>query len=136
MDEEKRFLILSLEGESYAIPITRLVEISAPRQIQKDPKLTEVFEGKVDYRGKWVPVINLRRVFKIQGGTSTALLIIKSAKGVLGILVDAVSEIITAEQQPAPLPQGVINPSIRYYRGILRHRDGLVLLLNEDQLLP
>ncbi len=136
MDEEKRFLILSLEGEGYAVPITKLVEISALRQIQKDPKLTELFEGKVDYRGKWVPVINLRKIFKIQGGTSTALLIIRSTKGILGILVDAVSEIITAEQEPVPVPRGVINPSIRYYRGILRHRDNLVLLINEDGLLP
>jgi purine-binding chemotaxis protein CheW len=136
MDEEKRFLILFLEGESYAISISRLVEISVPRQIQKDPKLTEIFEGKVDYRGKWVPVINLRRILKIQGGAGTALLIIKNARGMLGVLVDAVSEIITADQNPAPLPPGVINPSIRYYRGILRHGDGLVLLLNEDGLLP
>src|SRR5574341_380686 len=104
MDEEKRFLILSLEGESYAIPITRLVEISAPRQIRND--------------------------------ASSALLIISTVKGVLGILVDAVSEIINAEQKPVPLPPGVINPGIRYYGGVLRHGDSLVLLLNADGLMP
>lgn len=136
MDEEKRFLILSLEGESYAIPITRLVEISAPRQIRKDPNLTEIFEGKTDYRGKWVPVVNLRKIFKIRNGASSALLIINTVKGVLGILVDAVSEIINAEQKPVPLPPGVINPGIRYYGGVLRHGDSLVLLLNADGLLP
>lgn len=136
MDEEKRFLILSLEGESYAIPITRLVEISAPRQIRKDPNLTEIFEGKTDYRGKWVPVVNLRKIFKIRNGASSALLIISTVKGVLGILVDAVSEIINAEQKPVPLPPGVINPGIRYYGGVLRHGDSLVLLLNADGLLP
>jgi chemotaxis signal transduction protein len=136
MDEDKRFLILSLEGESYAIPITRLVEISAPRQIRKDPNLTEIFEGKTDYRGKWVPVVNLRKIFKIRNGVSSALLIINTVKGVLGILVDAVSEIINAEQKPVPMPPGVINPGIRYYGGVLRHRDSLVLLLNADGLLP
>lgn len=136
MDEEKRFLILSLEGESYAIPITRLVEISAPRLIRKDPNLTEIFEGKTDYRGKWVPVVNLRKIFKIRNGASSALLIINTVKGVLGILVDAVSEIINAEQKPVPMPPGVINPGIRYYGGVLRHRDSLVLLLNADGLLP
>jgi len=136
MDEDKLFLILSLEGESYAIPITRLVEISAPRQIRKDPNLTEIFEGKTDYRGKWVPVVNLRKIFKIRNGVSSALLIINTVKGVLGILVDAVSEIINAEQKPVPMPPGVINPGIRYYGGVLRHRDSLVLLLNADGLLP
>lgn len=135
MDEDKRFLILSLDGESYAISITRLVEISAPHQIQKDKSLSDIFEGKTDFRGKMVPVINLRKIFRmpLQGGS--ALLILKTAKGNLGILVDSVSEIITTEQAPAPLPAGLMNPSIKYYRGILHHGERLALLLNEDGLL-
>lgn len=136
MDEEKRFLILSLNGESYAISIARLVEISAPRQIQKDKNLSEFFEGKADYRGKFVPVINLRKVFKMPPEGGSALLILKSAKGPLGILVDAVSEIITADHAPSPMPAGLMNASIKYYRGILRYGEQLVLLLNEDGLLP
>jgi len=135
MDEDKRFLILSLDGESYAISITRLVEISASHQIQKDKSLSEFFEGKTDFRGKWVPVINLRKIFKmpLQGGS--AMLILKSVKGNLGILVDSVSEIITTDQAPAPLPAGLMNPGIKYYRGILRHGERLALLLNEDGLI-
>ncbi len=136
MDEEKRFLILSLDGESYAISITRLVEISAPRQIQKDKNLSEIFEGKADYRGKMVPVINLRKVFKMPPKGGSALLILKSSKGNLGMLVDAVSEIVTADHAPVPVPAGLMNPGIKYYRGILRHGEHLVLLLNEDGLLP
>ncbi len=136
MDEAIRFLILSLNGEGYAIPVAKLVEISVPREIQKDPKLTEVFEGKVDYRGKWLPVLNLRKIFKLPAGASSALLIMKCAKGNVGILADAVTEIMTSDQKPAPLPPGIINPSMQYFRGVLRHRDSLVLLLNEDGLLP
>jgi len=29
-----------------------------------------------------------------------------------------------------------VNPSLRYYAGVLRNREDLVLLLNEDGLLP
>jgi len=136
MDEENRFLILSLEGESYAISIARLAEISAPRQIQKDPNLAEIFEGKVDYRGKMTPVVNLRKILKMPSFSGSALLFIKNAKGILGLLVDSVTEIAAVEHPPEPLPAGVINPSIRYYRGVLRYRDTLALLLDEDGLLP
>jgi purine-binding chemotaxis protein CheW len=136
MDDATRFLVLSLEGESYAIPITRLLEIAVPRGIQKDSNLTEVFEGKVEFRGKWVPVLNVKKVFKLPGRAGAALLVIKSAKGVLGMLVDAVTEIINTEQKPVPVPKGVMNPTLLYFGGILRHRDDLILLLNEDGLLP
>jgi len=135
MDEGTRFLLLSLEGESYAIPITRLLEITAPHGIQRDAKLTEAFEGKIEFRGKWIPVLNIKKIFKLPGGKGTALLVVKGSRGLLGLLVDAVTEIIDTEQKPVPLPKGVMNPTLQYYGGVLRHKDGLILVLNEDGLL-
>ena len=136
MAEGTRYLILSLQGESYAIPISRLLEITVPRDIQKDKGLSEVFEGKCEFRGRFVPVLNLKKIFNLPGNKGAALLMVQSAKGTMGLLVDEVSEIFDTAQKPAPVPAGVLNPSMRYYGGILRHRDSLVLLLNEDGLLP
>jgi len=136
MDERTRFLILSLEGETYAVPISRLLEITVPRNIQKDPNLTELFEGKFEFRGKLIPVLNIKKVLKLPGSIGTTLLVVKSGKGTLGVLVDAVTEILDTDQKPVPMPKGVINPSMQYYSGILRHKDNLVLLLNGDGLLP
>ncbi len=113
MDEGTRFLILSLEGEGYAVPINRLLEITTPRDVQKDAKLTEVFEGKFEFRGKWIPVLNIKKILKLGGRPGDALLIINGAKGVLGVLVDAVTEIIDTDQKPISMPKGVINPTLR-----------------------
>jgi purine-binding chemotaxis protein CheW len=136
MPEGTRYLILSLQGEGYAIPISRLLEIAAPRDIQQDKSLSELFEGKCEFRGRFVPVLNLKKILNLPGGKGTALLMVQSAKGTMGLLVDEVTEILDTAQKPAPVPVGVLNPSLRYYSGILRHRDNLVLLLNEDGLLP
>jgi purine-binding chemotaxis protein CheW len=136
MNEGTRFLIVSLGGESYAMPITRLLEITVPQAIKKDANLTEVFEGKVEFRGKWIPVLNLKKIFRIPGKPGTTLLAVNSAKGVLGMLVDAVTEIIDTPQKPVPVPKGVMNPTLQYFDGILRYREDLILLLNEDELLP
>ena len=136
MDETTRFLILSLQGEDYAIRITSLLEIAVPRGIQKDKNLSEIFEGKIDYRGKWIPVVNLKKVLNLPGAPGGALLVMQSGKGVLGLLVDAVSELLDTTQKPAPVPRGVMNSGQKYYTGLLRSKSGLVLLLNEDGLLP
>ncbi len=136
MDEGTRFLILLLDGESYAISISRLLEITALRGLQKDPNLTEMFEGKFEFRGKYIPVLNVKKIFKLGGKPGTALLVIKGAKGVVGLLVDEVTEIIDSGQKPVAVPRGVLNPSLLYYGGILRHKNSLILLLNEDGLLP
>ena len=136
MDKGTRFLIVSLGGESYAMPITRLLEIAVSKAIKKDANLTEVFEGKFEFRGKWIPVLNIKKIFRLPGKPGTALLVLNSAKGVLGMLVDAVTEILDKAQKPAPVPKGVMNPTLQYFGGILRYRDDLILLLNEDGLLP
>ncbi len=136
MAEGTRYLILSLQGEGYAIPISRLLEITAPRNIQKDKSLSEAFEGKCEYRGKFVPVLNLKKIFNLAGTKSAALLMVQSARGTMGLLVDEVTEIFDTAQKPSPVPEGVLDPGMRHYRGILRRQDSLVLLLNEDGLLP
>ena len=136
MDDKTRFLIVTLEGESFAIPITSLLEITVPRNIQKDQKLSEIFEGKLDYRGKMIPVVNLKKVLKLPGNPGGALIVVKSSKGVLGLLVDSAKELLETAQKPVPMPRGVLNPSLNYYAGILRNREELVVLLNEDGLLP
>ena len=136
MDDKTRFLIVTLEGESFAIPITSLLEISVPKTIQKDQKLSEIFEGKLDYRGTMIPVVNLKKVLKLQGNPGSGLIVVKSSKGVLGLLVDTAKELLETSQKPVPIPRGVLNPSLNYYAGILRNREDLVVLLNEDGLLP
>jgi chemotaxis signal transduction protein len=136
MEQKTRFLIVSLQGESFAIPITSLLEITVPRNIQKDQKLSEIFEGKFDYRGKLIPVVNLKKILRLPGPPGGGLIVLKSSKGVFGLLVDAAKELLETAQKPVPMPQGVLNPGLNYYGGILRSREDLVLLLNEDGLLP
>ena len=131
-----RFLILSLAGETFAITIESLIEIAVPRVITKEPNLSEIFEGKVEYRGGEIPVVNLKKVLKMPGDPGRSLIVVKSTKGVLGLLVDAANELLESSQQPVQLPPGLLESKHNYYAGILRNREDLVLLLNENRLLP
>lgn len=136
MAENKRFLILSLEHEQYAIPITRLLEITVARNIQNDPSLDDFFEGKFEYRGSPIPVLNIKKLFKLPSSPLETLLVVKNKKRTFGILVDAVTDILDSVQNVIPMPKGVVAPGLHCYNGVLRHGDNLVLLLNEDGLLP
>jgi chemotaxis signal transduction protein len=54
------------------MPITRLLEIAVPQAIKKDTNLTEVFEGKFEFRGKWIPVLNIKKILRLPGKPGTA----------------------------------------------------------------
>lgn len=135
MADEKRYLILSLDGGGYAVPISGIVEITAPHDIERDGDLTEAFEGKFPLRERRIPVLNLRKVLRLGSAGGSALLVVRTAKGMVGMLVDAVTEIADIPGEPIPVPQGVLEPTLPYFRGILRHKNQLVLLLNEDGLV-
>ncbi|MFA5072879.1 MAG: chemotaxis protein CheW [Nitrospirota bacterium] len=135
MPNGTRFLIVSLESEHYAIPIARLLEITVARTIQKDPKLTGAFEGKMEFRGAWIPILNIKKFLKLASQSGTTLLVVKCGSGMLGLLVDAVEDIVDTAQRPIPLPGGIMDPSCKCYGGILRYKDKLALLLNEEGFL-
>ncbi len=135
MAESTRFVILSLEGDKYAIPLSSVVEITALQGLERDRNLTEIFEGKTEFRGKRLPVVNIKKLLRVEGLPGRILLVLKGAKGMFGLLVDAVAEILETDKKAVPFPSGVMNPTMAYFRGILRHGDALVLLLNADGLL-
>ena len=96
MDEGTRFLIVALGGESYAMSITRLLEIAVPQAIKKDANLTEVFEGELEFRGKWIPVLNVKKALKLPGKPGTVPLVVNGVdpKYVKGISYEEDQEIM------------------------------------------
>jgi hypothetical protein len=44
-----------------------------PQDIKKDANLTEMFEGKFEFRGKWIPVLNIKKIFRLLGKPGMAL---------------------------------------------------------------
>jgi len=135
MDEASRFLILSLDGGNFAVPIISVLEITTPRGIEKDEALSGPYEGTFEFRGEKIPVLNLKKLFQLKGAPGNTLLVVKGAKGVAGFLADSVTEIIDSGQKPAPVPTGIMDRSLRYYTGVVRSKGELILLLNEDGLL-
>jgi chemotaxis signal transduction protein len=135
MDEQNRFLVVSLEKEHFALPLANLIEITVPRAVHKDPQLSPLFAGAMEYRGSRIPVADLKKLLKLPGRPGASLVVMKSPAGMRGFLVDTALELVTAAESPAPLPRGLISGSHRAYAGIFRGRDGLVLLLDVDGLL-
>ncbi|HYA86429.1 MAG TPA: hypothetical protein VEI57_05090 [Nitrospirota bacterium] len=48
---------------------------------------------------------------------------VKSIKGMVGLLVDAVIEIVDMEQKPVAMPKGVSKHGFQYFRGIQRYKE-------------
>jgi purine-binding chemotaxis protein CheW len=116
--------------------VERVLRYQTPTAV---PNVPEWIEGVIEYQGKVVPVVSLRRRFQLAAAPPTAetrILVLKSGQDWVGAAVDAVVEVTSFDEAllspPPPLFRGLAG---EYLRGIVRLKDRLMIYLEVDRLL-
>jgi purine-binding chemotaxis protein CheW len=95
--------------EEYVIDLRRIREIVRPQPVMPVPRAPECLEGVMDLRGEVLPVVDVRRRLGLspRTGGRPKVLVVNVAGRVLGLLVDAVVEVVRLRRSaigpPPPL---------------------------------
>jgi purine-binding chemotaxis protein CheW len=138
-----KHLTFELGSETYGIEILKVQEIIGIMSITNVPKTPDYVRGVINLRGKVIPVVELRRKFKLAAvdDTERTCIIVVQVKGVdgpitMGVLVDEVSEVVDiAEEQLEPPPTFGSNVSTDFIRAMGKVGDRVVILLDVDKVL-
>jgi purine-binding chemotaxis protein CheW len=136
---ERQLVIFELAGEHFGIEIATVEGIVKLQEITKVPQMPDYMEGVTNLRGAVLPVIDLRKRFSLppQERTSETRIVIVFLKDLkVGMIVDAVSEVLTIEDsliEPAPALVTTVNS--RFITGIARIDNRLVILLDLNLIL-
>lgn len=134
-----KFLTFFLAGEEYGIEILKVHEIIGLMPITRVPRTPDFMRGVINLRGKVIPVVDLRLKFDVavKEATSKTCIIVVRVQGIeMGIVVDAVSEVIDIDSQdiePAPSFGAEVNTD--YILGIGKSQGKVKILLDIDQAL-
>lgn len=116
--------------------VERVLRYQPPTAV---PNVPEWIEGVIEYQGRVVPVVSLRRRFQlpaVPATPETRVLVLKSGDDWVGAVVDAVLEVASFDESllspPPPLFRGLAG---EYLRGIVRLEDRLLIYLNVERLL-
>jgi purine-binding chemotaxis protein CheW len=132
------FLTFRLGAEEYGIEILKVQEIrgwETPTAIANTP---EFIKGVINLRGIIVPIIDLRLKFKGEAkyDSFTVVIILSVARRVVGIVVDAVSDVITlAPQQMRPAPEFGGSLDTRFITGLGTVGDRMLILADIERLM-
>lgn len=132
-----RVLTFILQDEIYGIDITEIKEIIAYTKPTKIPKTPEFLVGVINLRGNIIPVVDLRKKFKMQSSESqNEAIVIASFSGVnLGFLVDSVEEVVpTDASMHSEPPKFSEKIDANYVRSMIRAGDRVIMLLNIESL--
>ncbi|GMT96385.1 chemotaxis protein CheW [Corallococcus caeni] len=137
------YLSFMLAGEEYAVGLLRVREIIEYRPVTRVPGMPAAVQGVINLRGSVVPVVDLAVKFGLPPRPITrwsCFVIVEVAldgqQTVLGLLTDTVREVL--ELGPAdiePPPAFGTRVRLEFLRGMGRHNDGFILLLDLDRLL-
>jgi purine-binding chemotaxis protein CheW len=135
---EEQIVVFKLGEEDYGIEINQVREIIRKREITPVPRQPPYVEGVINVRGTIIPVLNLKKRFGLPTDPSTQphTIIVESGEGLVGILVDSVSEVIRVPQERIHHPPSVsMGVDGQYLRGICRVGDRLLIYLNVKKVV-
>jgi purine-binding chemotaxis protein CheW len=136
--EGREFLTFRLAAEEYAIAILKVQEIrgwEAPTAIANTPAF---IKGVINLRGTIVPIIDLRLKFKGEAKYDefTVVIILSVAHRVVGVVVDAVSDVtILMPQQIRPAPEFGGELDTRFITGLGTVEERMLILVDIEKLL-
>lgn len=122
----------------YAIPVLEVQEVVKPQMLSQVPLAPEYIDGLINLRGQVVTSINLRKLFKIQTGSSEEFMnvIVRSQESLYSLVVDEILDVMDVpiklfEDTPSTIDRNVS----QYIDGVYKLEDKLLILICLEKLL-
>jgi purine-binding chemotaxis protein CheW len=128
-----------LAQEEYGIEITKVQEIILMGEITRVPQTPDYIKGLINLRSTVIPIVDLRLRFGLeqQAATDETRIMVVNVRGkTIGIIVDAVSEVLRiSHEQIAPPPPTIAGLGREYLTGLVKRENRLLILLDIDKIL-
>ncbi len=139
MAKNIQVVVFCISKEFYSVPIDVVQEIVKVPEVTSVPDAPDFFEGVINLRGKIVPLVDLRKRLRLPSAErtkSSRVLVAENGGRVIGLLVDAVSEVrkLPAEAVEPP-PEMIAAVGIEYITGVAKAGERLLIFLDIKKIL-
>lgn len=135
----EQLVVMRLGGEDYGLGIISVQEIIRMQNITKVPQAPPYVEGIINLRGSVIPVIDLRARFNLaasENSADTRIVVVEVEGNTVGLVVDAVTEVITVESKAIEPVGNLAGASATSdLRGIVNLPEKLIILISLETLI-
>lgn len=128
-----------LANEQYGLDIMSVQEIILMGSITEIPEVPEYIRGLINLRGKVIPIVDLRKRFRLQASPPnehTRIIVVIAGGQIFGVVVDAVNEVLRLDaQEIEPAPKGITGLDSAYIKGLVKMPDKIMILLEMDRIM-
>lgn len=130
---ENQYVVFNLDKEEFGIDIMNVKEIIPYQESLHVPNTPDFIEGIINYRGNVIPIINLKKRFKLKTRDTTKdtrIIVITLGEKEIGFIVDEASQTIRIDDdQIDPAPSIISEIDRRYIIGVGKIDEGRLLIL-------
>ncbi|MBN1584548.1 MAG: chemotaxis protein CheW [Anaerolineae bacterium] len=135
---EKQLVVFNLANEQFGIDIDAVSSIVEWHEIKAVPYAPPFVEGVTNLRGMVLPVIDLRKRFRLPQKKITAntrIIIVELNGETIGLIVDAVSEVLRVPEKDIDPPSPIlITARSTFIAGIAKVGERLIIVIAQDRL--
>jgi len=132
-DDSRQYISFNVGKELYAVEITMVREIKGWIPTTSLPNSPEYMRGVINLRGVIVPVFDLRTRFRrghTEPGKNHVVIIVRLDERTIGILVDAVCDILTiSSEEILAVPDQDANPEYSFMEGLVSVAEKMVAII-------
>lgn len=136
---EKQFVVFKLGKEEYGIDIMNVKEIGPYQESVKIPNAPDFVEGIINYRGKVIPIICLKKRFNLapkEVDNNTRIIVINLNEKQIGFIVDEASQTIRLNDSNIDsTPDIVSSVDRKYLTGVGKLDERLIILIDLEKVL-
>lgn len=137
MDKLEQYTTFTLDSQRYALRLSSVQRVVHAVEITPLPKSPEIVLGIINVQGQVIPVFNPRKRFGLpekELGLTDQLLIANTSKRTVALLVDSTGGVIECSGQEV-VSDGTILPGMEYVEGVIKLKDGMLIIHNLDSFL-
>ena len=137
MKKPDHLIVFVLDRQRYALPLHAVDRVVRMVAITPLPKAPDIVLGVVNFQGRVIPVINMRRRFNLPEkdiALTNQLVVAHTSRRPVALVADAVHDVITSSAQNLIETENIL-PGVEYVEGVVKLGDGMILIHDLDKFL-
>ena len=123
-------VVFALDEQRFALPLSGVERVFRAVEITPLPKAPAIVLGIINVHGRILPVLDLRRRFRLperEIRLGDQIIVARTSHRTVALLVDSVQGVMKCAEEET-VPSDMIVSGIEYVEGVVKRPDGLIFI--------